>query len=289
VSHIDDLQRDGFVILPGLIEPSRVQRLREAADGIRARYIRRHPATGKPGFLSNPWHLRNMDHPALYEGAPDWWLSEVLELEADPHIREVWRTATGEEPTFVYGGLFMDPPLPYAVDAYMQDHAAPDGAGKWHRDAVQPTDEDVERASILGNGEYRTDRHLLEVALLPSQAFEYVPGSHTRWDTPLELAVRRHAKSLEEETRPLPGGRRIQLEAGDGMLADGRGIHRGWYTYGVPRRTITLVYSSMERLERYPDDDERPRCFLEPAHLEQVGPETRAFFERQVRFTVAPS
>jgi hypothetical protein len=287
MNHIDDLRRDGLAVLPGLLDPSRTERLREIADGIRARYLRRHPGTGKPGFLSSPWHLPHIDHPAFYEGAPEWWLPEVLDLEADPHIRDLWRTVTGDDPTFVYGGLFMDPPLPYAMDTYMRSRAAPDGGGIWHRDVYEPMDDDSERIKILTNGEARDDRNLLEIALLPSQSFEYVPGSHVRWDTPVELVARKHGRTLSERTQPLPDGVRTQLQPGDALLVDGRGIHRGWYTYGVPRRTITLVYTSMDRLMRYPDDSERPRCFLEQEHLERLAPATRAYFERQRQSTRA--
>ncbi|HXM54117.1 MAG TPA: hypothetical protein VOB72_01915 [Candidatus Dormibacteraeota bacterium] len=283
----DDIRRDGFAVLPGLLDAARTARLREVMDGIRARYLRHNPATRKPGFLSSPWHLPHIDHPAFYEDAPDWWLPEVCDLEAEPRIRELWHDATGDEPTFVYGALFMDPPLPYAVDAYMQKRAAPDGAGTWHRDVFEPTADDVERATILANGRSRDDRNLLEIALVPSDSFEYLPGSHARWDTPLELVARKHGQTLGERTQPLPGGRRIHLEPGDALLVDGRGIHRGWYTHGVTRRTITLVYSGLERLERYPDDVERPRCFLEPEHLARLRPATRAYFQNQLRYSLA--
>jgi hypothetical protein len=282
-----DLERDGFAVLPGLLDVSRAARLREVTDGIRAQYLRRHPGTGKPGFLTSPWHVPHLDHPAFYVDRPAWWLQEVLELEADACVRDIWRTATGDEPSFVYGALFMDPPLPHAVDAYFQTRARPDGAGMWHRDVFEPQEDDVERATILANGQSRDDRHLLEIALVPSNAFEYVAGSHARWDTPLELVTRKHGKSLAERTESLPGGRRIEVEAGDGLLVDGRGIHRGWYTHGVVRRTITLVYSSLERLHRYPDDLERPRCFLESEHLALCTPATRAFFENQLHHTRA--
>lgn len=283
---LDDLRRDGFMVLRGFLDPERRARLAEVAGGLRTRYLRCDPVTGRRGFQVSPWHLRHIDHPGFYDDAPAWWLPEVLGLEADPGILRLWQTATGEEPTFVYGALFMDPALPYAVDAALHGRAAPDGAGQWHRDSKAPREDEEERASLLSDAHTRDDRHLLEIALLASDAFEYVPGSHRRWDTPEELLVRKHGKTLTERTRPLPGGLRIPLEPGDAMLIDGRGIHRGWYTHGVARRTITLVYTSMDKLLRYPDDeDQRPRCFLEPAHLAGSSAGTRAFFERQIEYS----
>lgn len=284
---LDDLRRDGFAVVRGFLDPARTARLREVADGLRSAYLRRDPLTGRRGWQVSPWHVGRIDHPGFYEDAPDWWLSEVLDLEADPAVHDLWRTATGEEPTFVYGALFVDPPLPYAVDAVLQRGAAPSGAGLWHRDVREVREDDVERATLLSGESTRDDRHLLEIALLASDAFEYVPGSHGRWDTPLELVARKHGTTVEERTRPLPGGLRIPLEPGDALVVDARGIHRGWYTHGVDRRTLTLVYASMERLLRFPDDDnERPQCFLGPEHLERLAPETRAFFERQLQHSV---
>jgi hypothetical protein len=279
---LDDLRRDGFMVARGFLDPARVARLREIADGLRDRYVRRDPMTGRRGFLVSSWKVSLIDHPEFYEGAPDWWLPEVLDLEADPRIRGLWQAASGEEPTFVFGALFIDPPMPYAADRNMQRSAAPDGAGLWHRDGSVPLDDETERAVVVANGPSRSDRHLLEIALLPSDAFEYVPGSHARWDTPLELTARKHGTTLAERTQPLPGAVRSHLEPGDGLLIDGRGIHRGWYTHGVPRRTVTLVYVSMDRLDRYPD--EKPRCFLEPAHLGRLSAETSAYFDRQLQF-----
>jgi hypothetical protein len=283
---LDDLTRDGFMVLTGFLEPARRARLLEVAEGLRARYLQRDPLTGRRGFQVSPWHVALIDHPGFYEDAPDWWLPEVLELEADTEVRALWQAGTGEEPTFVYGALYMDPPLPYAADVLIQRTAAQDGAGVWHRDVKVPRPDDAERAALLENEQTRDDRHLLEIALLPSDAFEYVPGSHVRWDTPLELVARKHGTTMAERTQPLPGGHRVGLQPGDAVLIDGRGIHRGWYLHGVPRRTLTLVYSSMQRLLRYDEDDERPRCYLQPSHLERVRPGTRAFFERQLQHSV---
>src|SRR5258708_9619827 len=100
-----------------------------------------------------------------------------------PGLRALWRGATGEEPELVATELYFDPPMPHAADGIMQTLAAPDGAGRWHRDAYAPVEDDVERAALLLAGPARPGGHLVEVALVPSDAFEYVPGSHARWDT----------------------------------------------------------------------------------------------------------
>lgn len=276
-----------MAVVPGLLDAARVARLREIADGLRERYVRRDPVTGRRGFLASGWSISHIEHPGFFDDAPEWWFPEVAGLLADPAILDLWRTATGEEPHFAAAALYVDPLMPYAVDSVMRQMAAPDGAGSWHRDRTGEKPDDVERAELLDAGRLPEGGHLLEIALLASDAFEYVPGSHARWDTPEELTARRRGTELADWTRPLPGARRPTLAPGDGLLADTSGIHRGWYTHGVTRRTITLVYSSMERLERYPDDIERPRCFLEPRHLEGLRPDTRAYFENQLQHSLA--
>lgn len=275
----DDLRRDGVALVPGFLEPARTARLREVADGLRAAYLRRDPMSGAKGFLVSPWSLSYLLHPGLYEDAPDWWLPALLDLLADPSLRDLWRTATGEEPEFVAAEMYMDPPLPHAIDRLMQTMAAPDGAGCWHRDVSHPVDDEEERAALLAAGIRRLGGYLVEIALAPSDGFEYIVGSHARWDTPLELCARKHATEIPERTQPLPGARRLALDAGDGALVDTNGIHRGWYRHGVPRRTLGIWYLSRERLRVHPEE-EHNRCLVEAERLVGLGPAALAFFQR---------
>jgi hypothetical protein len=275
---LDELRRDGLTVLRRLVDPARAARLREVADGLRARYLERDPLSGRRGFLVGSWHVETIHHPGFFEGAPDWWRPELLDLMAEPRILDLWRAVAGSEPVFARASLFMDPPLPYALDPAMHAVAAPDGAGHWHRDVGVEPDDEVERAALLSGELRRDDGYLLEIALLPSDAFEYVPGSHLRWDTPAELAARKHGQTVVERTRPLPGACRVRLEAGDAVLVDGTGIHRGWYTHGVARRTITLWYLGARHLSVYPAGDVRVRCLVEPEELERLRPATASFF-----------
>jgi Phytanoyl-CoA dioxygenase (PhyH) len=281
VADLEGLRREGFVVLPGFIAPARVARLRELADGLRARYLQRDPATGRRGFLVSGWSITHVEHPGFYEGAADWWFPELASLIADPEILDLWRTATGDEPDFACAALYIDPPMPYAVDSAMQQTAAPDGAGSWHRDRTGQRADDVEKADLLRTERLREGGYLLEIALLPSDAFEYVPGSHARWDTALELQARKLGATVGECTQPLPGARRISIGPGDALLADTSGIHRGWYTHGVPRRTIALSYLSSERLRRYPAEGGN-RSLLDAGQLSGLDPATRVFFARDV-------
>ncbi|HXM57091.1 MAG TPA: hypothetical protein VOB72_16955, partial [Candidatus Dormibacteraeota bacterium] len=166
-----------MAVLPGLLDPARVARLREIADGLRERYAVRDPVSGRRGFLASSWSISHIEHPGFYEDAPDRWFPEVTRLLADPAILDLWRAATGEEPHFVAAALYVDPLVPHAIDPVLRQMAAPGGAGSWHRDRTGEKPDEVERTELLDRGRLPEGGHLLEIALLPSDAFEYVPGS----------------------------------------------------------------------------------------------------------------
>jgi hypothetical protein len=277
---LDDLRRDGFMVIRAFLDRARTARLLEIAEGLRARYLQCDPLTGRRGFLVSPWHMATIHHPGFYEGAPDWWFGEMLDMVADRRVLDLWQAVVGFEPLCARPSLFMDPPLPHALDLQMKAIAAPDGAGLWHRDEPDPPDDETGQPGLFRGGVRRDDGYLLEIALVPSDAFEYVPGSHLRWDTPAELDACKRGGTIEERTRPLPGGCRVRLQAGDAVMVDGSGIHRGWYAHGVRRRTITLSYMNARYLWLYQQGDDRLRCFLEPEDLERLRPATRTFFRR---------
>ena len=280
MAEVDRLRADGVAVIGGLLAPSRAERLRAVADGLRERYLRRDPVTGRRGFLVGPWSIAHLEHPGFYEGAPDWWFPELMGTVADPSILALWRIATGDEPHFAVAALFIDPVMPLSADLSLHSAAGPGGAGRWHRDTAASRSDEDERAELLRGGLDEAG-HILEIALVPSDAFEYVPGSHARWDTPVELQARKHGMAIEERTQPLPGARRIELGTGDAVLVDTRGIHRGWYTPGVARRTLTLWYLSASRLARHPGE-EHNLCRLDRARVEGLPAVVREFFQREL-------
>jgi hypothetical protein len=273
MGHAEDLRRDGFAVVRGLLDRARTARLLEIAHGLRSRYLQRDPVTGRRGFLVSGWAIAHIEHPGFHEGAPEWWLPEIAALVSDPAVLDVWRTGTGDEPEFASASLYVDP--------LVREGGPPDGAGGWHRDRTALLSDEEERAVLLRDDPLREGGFLLELALLPSDAFEYVAGSHVRWDTPRELVARKHGSTDEECTQPLPGACRPLLAAGDALLADTSGIHRGWYAYGVPRRTIALSYLSAARLARYPEE-RHGRSLLDAEQLRRVDLRARAYFGREL-------
>src|ERR1051326_3816568 len=129
------------MVIRAFLDRARTARLLEIAEGLRARYLQCDPLTGRRGFLVSPWHMATIHHPGFYEGAPDWWFGEMLDMVADRRVLDLWQAVVG----------------------------------LWHRDEPDPPDDETGPPGLFRGGVRRDDGYLLEIALVPSDAFEYVP------------------------------------------------------------------------------------------------------------------
>jgi len=92
------------------------------------------------------------------------------------------------------------------------------------------------------------ERRQIQCALLPSRHFEYVRGSHNRWDTPEELHVRKGGETREHRfSDAMPGAERDLLNPGDALVFCPWVIHRGHYLVDEPRRSLMFTYSNGPR------------------------------------------
>ena len=177
----------------------------------------------------------------------------------------------GNEPTFSHLSVWYEPD----VDT--------DGGG-WHRDMqyVFP-DEEEEKERILsghgyGSGDSRFSGVQVQCALLDgSQHIEYVPGSHARWDTDEEYAVRKLDDKVHR-FEPMPGAIRPVLNAGD-AFAFTDGLHRGWYEAEVPRRTIMFTLSNGRRARGLDYFSFQP-WFQSQGYLDGLSPSALKFYDR---------
>lgn len=78
----------------------------------------------------------------------------------------------------------------------------------------------------------------MQIALAPSADIEVVPGSHLRWDTPEEYAIRKAAGGANNRSNAMPGAVRVALDPGDAVLFNPMAIHRGRYHANRLRRTL---------------------------------------------------
>jgi len=252
----------GYVVSRAVIDASQAARLRIICDDALEQWRARDPQTGRPGGR-DATVMRHLNHPAYFSaGAPG--LEDVLRLAAHPKLIELGRVILGEDPMFRCTSYFMNP-LDTSLD------------GDWHRDSQYMTpDEASEKAMLLEGGD-SGDGVQLQVALVPSDDVELVPGSHLRYDTPAEYAIRRADGGRQNRSNQMPGALRISLDAGDAAAINSLGIHRGRYHTDKLRRTAMITYtkSSMPVFDYFSTQP----WFLNPAYRARIPSDVRPFYD----------
>lgn len=124
----------------------------------------------------------------------------------------------------------------------------------WHRDLQYSPIDDMEQA--------REQSALLSlhvrIPLLKEQGVELIPGTHRRWDTPLETEVRRE-RNGRKNSDDLPGATLITLEPGDILVFDAQMIHRGNYAMNKERKALDLCVGRPHQfILRYLDESVLP-------------------------------
>jgi hypothetical protein len=202
-----------------------------------------------------------LTEPRYFRPTPEH-LTTLLNSIADGKILSIVSEIIGEEPLFHNTQYFFDP-------------ANETRGGDWHRDQqFGARDEEEERQRMS-----RTVGIHVHIALLPDDNLEFVPGSHARWDTDEELAIRKGKEGRAKNSAEMPNAHRIHLASGDAAIFSAWGIHRGNYIAGVPRRTLDFIYGGA------PDWSVHwatppPSCFLDERLLDDLTPPARRFFER---------
>lgn len=103
----------------------------------------------------------------------------------------------------------------------------------WHRDLqFSPVPDEEQAAALQG----MCSLHV-RIPLLPERGLALIPGTHRRWDTPLEARVR-FGRDGHRSSESLPGETLIGLEPGDVLVFHAQMIHRGHYS--ADRRRLAL-------------------------------------------------
>jgi len=131
----------------------------------------------------------------------------------------------------------------------------------WHRDVQYlGVDEATQQQTILKDT-------LLHFRLPFSEdpGLEFIPGSHRRWDSPLERAVRLESEG-HKNSEDLPEMVRMSHRPGDLLVFSAHLIHRG--TYGLDRRSFDIIYTDFPEqakvavsFEHFPNADELALCY----------------------------
>lgn len=271
-----DLRRqyldEGFIFVRRLLPAERVQRLRVHAEHVLSQWRLGNPENGKQG-IDHPdaTVLRHLNHPAYFEGRREW-LVEILEIVADPEVLEVVGEVFDDEPLFRCTSLFFNP-LEHGKD------------GNWHRDCqFTSKSEDEEREKFAAEvarirNEGRVSGMQMQIALVPSEDSEYVPGSHLEWDSEDQYFIRQADGQKHNSSNLMPGAARMHQEPGDAAAFHAFGLHRGRYHADKFRRTLMLTYTAMSAAHTEDYFTFQPWC-LDSGYLDDVSPGTKKFFER---------
>ena len=150
--------------------------------------------------------------------------------------------------------------------------------GHWHRDTqFLFKQEEVEKREVAKAGASGVGMQM-QIALVRSDDLEVVPGTHLRWDTPEEYAIRRLDGGRNKRSNSMPGAVRVDLDVGDAVAFNPVMLHRGRYRTEKLRRTILTAYTprSKPRHDKY---SYQP-WFLEEGYLDGLVESERAFYER---------
>ena len=260
-------QRDGYLVVPGLLSAARAARLATIVEPVLAQWRDCNPETGEPGGGPDATVMRHLNHPEYFSQERRADLVDLLQTVADPAVLDVCGAILGAEPLFRCTSLFMNP----------QDGTKD---GNWHRDSqFHHPDEEQEKQAIAAGGDLGRSVQL-QVALVPSDDVEVVPGSHRRWDTEAEYAIRRADGQKNNRSNAMPGALRVALGAGDAVAFNPLALHRGRYHADKPRRTLMLTYTSAAH-PRFDYFSNQP-WFDADGYLEGLDEHTCAFFERFV-------
>lgn len=260
---LDNWRTLGYAIVPGLISPTRAAELRAICDGILAQWRARDPQTGAPGDKPDATVMRHLNHPDYFRQHPQWF-APLMDAVADAGVRDVAHVVFGEEPMFRCTSLFFNP-------------SGIELDGNWHRDSqFGAPDDDAERGVIAKAGADGAGMQL-QIALLPSDDIEVVPGSHLRWDTPDEYAIRKADGGTHNRANHMPQAVRVRQAPGDAVLFNAMAIHRGRYYASVPRRTLMLTYTRAS--QPHFDYFSNQPWFLDAGYLSALSLQTRTFFE----------
>jgi hypothetical protein len=208
-------RQQGFVHLPGFFDTPELAALLAAVQRFHTAWMAENSERYRAGavnsaYLTSPRHLAPADRRLLFQFVGQSRVGEVLdEVFAGPAA-------------FMNTQLFFNP-----ADITQRNY--------WHRD-IQYTGMSVEEQQrALG----KSNVVHLRVALRPEPGLELVPGTHLRWDTPEEFAVRMELEG-RQRSDALAGAQHLALQTGDLLVFSANMLHRG--LYGMDRLAFDMLF-----------------------------------------------
>lgn len=220
--NLDQLERDGFVVIKSIFSADKLATLREAS--VKATELAREgkwPHIRTVGKQFPPWdptarergiwgvqHLMNPDLPGHAVFAEAYFSDEVLRI-----VRELLRCADGNMVMELFN-MLVRPEEDFEL--------------RWHRDDISAGASAEEEMERLSRPAFHAQYNL---ALFDDDSLVLVPGSHRRARTDVE-------RSADPFEKTLPDQLVVKLEPGDIAFYNNNILHRGVYSSAKERMTL---------------------------------------------------
>ncbi len=254
---------EGYLVYPRIFEGQELERILAACNRVLEKHTEWHDRQHPKEDFTNMRHLN--DSQWHRDGLEDF--KTIMELIADP------RCLGPVEQIFSGPSLFRS-------TSYFVNPRFKSAEGNWHRDSQFMTKSDEEEKDMLKRiwNDPTTGYGIqFQIPLLDNEDIEYVPYSAGRYDSPEEYHIRMADNQVHNREQGMPNALRVRLKAGDGVIFNPYGLHRGRYHVDKPRRTLMLTYTprSFPLRDFFSDQP----WFEEPGHLDPLSPRARVFFE----------
>jgi ectoine hydroxylase-related dioxygenase (phytanoyl-CoA dioxygenase family) len=212
----EEFVENGYVIVRNMIPPDQLDSLRAGFEMQFEKQRQLEIARRKPDDPPESWWEHSRQRRVLPEKTVD---------ELSAHVIDFLLSAPREISTEMMGA----PRASLFIFNSLNNPLREIGPDPWHRDptsaAVAPLEGLVD--DLVGN---RAPTQVQwNIALYDDPTLWVIPGSHRRMNTPDEDRL------LSEDPRqPLPGGRAVELKAGDGVVYTNLLLH--WGSFYTPRR-----------------------------------------------------
>lgn len=219
MNHRQHFEHTGYLLLPGFFDAGWIAGLATIVERVFQQWLQANRTACIEQRLINMHSLTS----------PGYFVRRFAEriaffnLIANERLVALARDLFGDDLYFHNTQLFFNP-----IGTERQPY--------WHRDLQYgPFDENQQQRLLpeLLNLHAR-------IPLLPERGLELIPGTHRRWDTPLERSVRLEAGG-RRHFEDLPDGQCFDLRPGDLLIFHAHMLHRGNYALNQDRRGFDIA------------------------------------------------
>jgi len=251
---------EGLLFYPAIFEGEELAGLREACTYVLDQFL--EDANGSaPKSRDTHISMRHLIDSRWHQGETKH-LKTLLETIADPRclgpVEQIFRGPS----LFFTSSLFFNP-------------SAGRTEGNWHRDLqFKLENEEAVKAHVakreVGGVQF-------QIALVDNDDLEYVPYSPGRYDSLEEYYIRCADDRIHNREDGMPNALRLQQRAGDAVIFNPAGLHRGRYYADNPRLTFMLTYTPHQiRHCNYFTDQP---WMLDREYLNGISPRATVFLE----------